>query len=214
MNCKYHNNKEAKFICEKCKRPICEECAVDVMGKKVCKNCITYSVFETKPAHRDSLLEKFVFFCFAVVPGAGQMYLGLFKRGFQLMVTFIAGITVLSYASMEAFIPLVMIPTWFYSFLDSYHLRKRIREGENIEDMEAYSYKLITDNKLYVGIVLLLIGIMGFANVLDYGNFFGHRMNQIYWVFKRSLVPLFFVLFGMIILLRSKREKEDTTDAE
>lgn len=214
MKCKYHNEKDAEFVCEKCKRPICEECAVDIMGKKVCNSCANYLVFNNKPQKSDSFFEKFIFFCFALFPGAGQMYLGLFRRGIQLMLTFIAGITLAAYASLESFLPLVMIPTWFYSFFDSFYMRRKIRDGETVEDMEAYSYRIITDNKLYVGIALVIIGLLGMVNVLDFGDVLGQQARHFYFMAKRSLMPAIFILIGAVILWRSKNSEAKTEELE
>lgn len=118
MNCKYHKESEAKFICDKCKQPICEECSVDVNGNKICSNCIQKSLFSENRQHqKGGFFENLAFFCFAGFPGAAHMYMGLFKRGFQLMFGFISAIVLFSYLNTESMILLIIIPTWFFSFL-------------------------------------------------------------------------------------------------
>lgn len=216
MKCKYHKESEAKYICEKCKQPICEECAIDVKGNKICNTCVLDSMQPNRrEVRRGGLLESFLFFCFASIPGAAHMYMNLFKRGFQLMITFIASMVVFSYANIESLIPLVMIPTWFFSFFDSYSIRKRLRSGEIIEDVEVYDYNIFIANRKYVGVAMVLIGLIGATNALGYSVFrsiFG--MEEIYWAIKRSLIPLGLVVTGTYILLKSRHTKMESESTD
>lgn len=209
MNCKYHKESEAKYICEKCKQPICEECAVEVNGKRVCSTCIQDSLLSDRgEVRKGGFLESVLFFCFAVIPGAAHMYMNLFKRGFQLMITFIAAIVVFSYVNIESFIPLIMIPTWFFSFFDSYAIRRKLRRGEEVEDMLAYDYNIILQNKKYIGIAMVVLGLLGVTNALGYsvfGRIFG--WGDFYWVVKRSVIPIALVAAGVYIILKSRKVK-------
>ncbi|HYF82397.1 MAG TPA: B-box zinc finger protein [Clostridia bacterium] len=206
MNCKYHKESEAKFICDKCKQPICEECSVDVNGNKICSSCIQKSVFaDNAQYYKGGFFESFAFFCFAVVPGAAQMYMNLFKRGFQLMFGFIAGIVLFSYINTESMIPLIIIPTWFFSFFDSYAIRRRLRKGEVVEDNTIFDYNIIIANKKIVGIIMLVLGVLGVANAFEHSvlqNIFG---GNLYWSIKRSIIPIALVLTGIYVIQKSKK---------
>jgi hypothetical protein len=215
MNCKYHKDAEAKFICDKCKQPICEECSVDVNGNKICSTCIQKSVFSNEGQyHKGGILENFAFFCFAVIPGAAQMYMNLFKRGFQIMFGFIASIVLFSYINTESMIPLIIIPTWFFSFFDSYAIRGRLRKGELVEDITIFDYKVVFENKRVVGIVMLVLGMLGVVNAFEHSviqNIFG---GQLYWAIKRSIVPIALVLAGVFILKRSKKVEYEVQESD
>ncbi|MHB1393906.1 MAG: B-box zinc finger protein [Clostridia bacterium] len=215
MNCKYHKESEAKFICDKCKQPICEECSVDVNGNKICSRCIQKSVFsDNAQYYKGGFLESFAFFCFAVVPGAAQMYMNLFKRGFQLMFGFIASIVLFSYVNTESMIPLIIIPTWFFSFFDSYAIRRRLRKGEVVEDNTIFDYNILIANKKIVGIVMLVLGALGVANAFEQSilqNIFG---GNLYWSIKRSIIPLALVLAGAYILRKSKKTGREEESSE
>ncbi|MGE5632005.1 MAG: B-box zinc finger protein [Caulobacteraceae bacterium] len=215
MNCKYHKESEAKYICEKCKQPICDECAVEVNGGKICSSCISKSVFSNKgEAHRSSLFESFIFFCFAVVPGAAQMYMNLFKRGFQLMITFIGSITILIYLNVESFIPLVLIPAWFFSFFDSYAIRRRLRNGEEVEDVEVYEYSIFIKYKKYTGVAMLILGALGIVNAFEHTGLRLIFGSNLYWSIKRSIIPMVLVLAGIYTLTRTKKAKEEADTFE
>lgn len=217
MKCRNHKDEEAKFICNKCKMPICEQCATDLRGNKVCINCIDHAVYsEGDRVQRMGFWNKFIFFIFACIPGAAHMQMGLFKRGMQLMLTFIGGIVLISYANIESFIPLVIIPTWFFSFFDAYNARRRMLAGEVVVDKEAYNYQFIVNNKKILGIALVIFGFMGFLNAIE-GSFhlFGLRMDNFYWTLKRAIIPFVFVISGLVLLSKirkSEKEVKDTTE--
>jgi hypothetical protein len=215
MNCKYHKESEAKFICDKCKQPICEECSVDINGSKICNSCIQKSLFsDNGQYYKGGIIEGFAFFCFACIPGAAQMYMNLFKRGFQLMFGFIGAIVLFSFVNTESMIPLIIIPTWFFSFFDSYAIRRRLRKGELVEDTEIFDYNVIIKNKKAVGVAMLVLGALGVANAFEHSVIQSIFGGNLYWSIKRSIIPLALVLAGAYILLKSKKvEKEvESTD--
>jgi TM2 domain-containing membrane protein YozV len=213
MNCKYHKESEAKFICDKCKQPICEECSVDVNGNKICSSCIQKSLFsENRQYQKPGFFENLAFFCFAVVPGAAQMYMGLFKRGFQLMFGFISAIVLFSYLNTEGMMLLIIIPTWFFSFFDSYAIRRRIRKGEEVGDTVIFDYDILIGNKRIVGMAMLLLGILGVVNAFEHSviqHIFG---GNLYWSIKRSIMPIALIGAGVYMLSKSKKEEAKNTE--
>jgi len=215
MNCKYHKESEAKFICDKCKQPICEECSVDVNGSKICSTCIQKSVFsDNGQYYKRSFFESFAFFCFAVIPGAAQMYMNLFKRGFQLMVGFMAPMVLFSYINTEGMMLLIIIPVWFFSFFDSYSIRRRLRKGEIVEDNVIFDYNILFGNKKIVGVVMMVLGAMGVANAFSHSviqDIFG---SQLYWTIKRSIIPIALVAAGAYILSKSKKTEKEAKITE
>jgi hypothetical protein len=217
MKCRNHKDEEAKFICDKCKMPICEQCATDLRGNKVCINCIDHAVYlEGDRIQRTGFWNKLIFFMFACIPGAAQMQMGLFKRGMQLMLTFIGGIVLISYANIESFIPLAIIPTWFFSFFDAYNARKKMLSGEVVVDTEAYNYQFIVKNKKILGLALVIFGVLGFLNAIDRSfNLFGFPMRDFYWTIKRAIIPIVFVISGLMLLSKIKKtEKEINNTTE
>lgn len=220
MNCKYHKESEAKFICDKCKQPICEECSVDVNGNKVCSSCIQKSLFSENRQHqKPGFFENLVFFCFAVVPGAAQMYMGLFKRGFQLMFGFISSIVLFSYLNTESMMLLIIIPTWFFSFFDSYAIRRRLRKGEEVEDIVIFDYDILIRNKRLVGVAMLFLGIFGVVNAFEHSVIQYIFGGNLYWSVKRSVLPIALIGAGVYMLSKSKKKEEvknteDTIEGE
>lgn len=72
----------------------------------------------------------FLTFCFAFIPGAGQMYQGYMKRGLSLI-----GLCCLAAVVGSLFYPLQMAVIciccviWMYSFFDTFNLRAQLTAG-------------------------------------------------------------------------------------
>lgn len=64
----------------------------------------------------------FFTFCFSLLPGAGQMYLGFMKRGVSLMSSFFLIIFISAWLNLEPFL-LTLPIIWFFSFFDTHNLR-------------------------------------------------------------------------------------------
>lgn len=82
----------------------------------------------------------FLTFCFAFVPGAGQMYLGYMKRGVSLMAPFCAVAFIAAFLNMG--IVAILLPViWAYAFFDTFHLRSQTPEQVKANP-DAYLYDL------------------------------------------------------------------------
>lgn len=114
MQCKYHPNEEALALCEKCKNPICSECTLQIDGRNICHHCIQTTFFSDLPQEsKPSFIDKFLFLCTSLVPGAAHMKMGLMRRGLQLMILALGVIVIATYIGLDLIIPLALIPTWF-----------------------------------------------------------------------------------------------------
>jgi len=61
---------------------------------------------------------KFLTFIFSLIPGAGQMYQGLMKRGLSIMLIFTGIIAASIFTYLSAMI-IILPAVWFYSFFDT-----------------------------------------------------------------------------------------------
>ncbi len=218
MNCKYHGNKAAKNICAKCSEAICEDCTVEFGDKKVCNVCANKALFgDVKMQEKRGFIKEFVFFCLACIPGAAHLLMGLFSRGMQLLITFIGAFVFFSYLNTESFIPLVVIPLWFFSFFDSYYLRKKMDNGEEVADATAYDYGFIMKNKNYLGIGMIALGFVGFLNSINsFGNYqiIGIHVSTIIWAIRRGVFPVALIIIGFYLISKNKKSASDHTDIE
>lgn len=160
-------------------------------------------------------------FLFALIPGAGHMYLGVIKKGCVLMSLF-AGIIWLSsgyysfFDGLLIFIPVI----WFYCFFDAMHLypfeaeRLRAMDQQFIQSLKMGKFlNLVRKRHLLLGAILICMGLWAvFSSVVD---FFFSRLpysEEQYYLFDffmRTLPPTAFisailVAVGVYLILGKK----------
>lgn len=107
---------------------------------------------------------RFWTFCFSLVPGAGEMYLGLYKQGISLMIAFILLLVVPAMLTVSP-LCLFAIIIWFYSFLHTHNLRAMpLEEFCALED--DYIWSGVTPSvhwsgkmQKLVALVLVVLGV-------------------------------------------------------
>lgn len=170
---------------------------------------------------------KFLTFCFSLLPGACQMYHGFFKKGLSLMVIFygIIAVAVTLYLSPICFVlPIV----WFYSFFDGInHMNTSVDELKSIEDKFLLDINFnkngmftgfFKKKNLFLGWVFIAVGAYALLNALLMGNYsFIHNNFQPYVYdiilairdfIPRLVVPVVCIIIGMK-LINFKKIKED-----
>jgi len=221
MNCKYHPNQEAQSICVKCKNPICSECTIKVADKTACRQCLEQNLSFNPVATtsltsipRKTLLEKLLFLCYSLIPGAAHMHLGLFRRGLQLMIITFGGIALINFIGLDFLIPFVVIPAWFFSFFESHHLRRQVEKGQAISDQDLFNRQLfdytpLLKNRRLIGSTIIVIGILSLIRQIDRYSFIPRLIGNwdYYQLLRGSLIPLCLVLGGIYIIVKAKQSK-------
>ena len=157
---------------------------------------------------------RFLTFCFAMMPGAGQMYLGLMKKGTSIMSIFfgvIATAIVLDFPWIMFIVPVL----WFYAFFDAINYNNMpYEEKEFVEDkflLDDRELKLLVrNNRTLVGIICVILG-----GCVIYNNIVNDIMYIINNSFLRGvlrdiptlIIAVVIILFG-IGLVKSKDGKE------
>jgi len=112
---------------------------------------------------------KFFTFCFALLPGAGQMYQGFMKRGTSIMLTFFAVIAfavMINMAELSIILPVI----WFYAFFDCMNkssytvdelsmIEDKMIFGLKFDDADFYK-KLVYQRNALLGWILMLLGVL------------------------------------------------------
>jgi TM2 domain-containing membrane protein YozV len=162
LNCAYHLDRPVQGICSKCGRPICDDCILEINGQVYCKPCMEVQV--KRPA-RD--INGSARFFLSIFPGLGHLYMGLFQRGFQLVIAFIGGWFILA----TLFEPLLgfFIPAMiFFSIFDAREAYIRQSQGLEVEDkgfVDTKTLKLEWNNR-WIGYVLVGVGALALFNVV------------------------------------------------
>ena len=149
----------------------------------------------------------------SIIPGAGHLYLGLQKRGLQLMISFFLSIYILDVLRLGLF--LFIIPViWFYSFFDGLQKAALAEEGE-IEDEPIVKY--VMNHQKWIG-----IGLIAFGMYYLFVNFLlpvvSSQVEQIFnidlyfWVynyFQTIILCLLLILGGIKLITGKKKEQVD-----
>lgn len=189
--------------------------AVQQVNKKQCgEELIDRTIYEDLELRReDGKKSKGIATFLSIFPGAGHLYLGLQRRGIQLMAAFLFSIYILDILRLGIFLFLIPI-IWFYSFFDG--MQKVSKYGdEQVEDVPIISYFL--NHQKWVGIGLVLMGFYYLiTNVLLPA--FSPMLNRLinidvmYWVqgyFQTGLVCVLLIGGGIKLLLGSKQKGEE-----
>lgn len=90
-----------------------------------------------------------------IFPGAGHMYMGLQRRGLQLMVGFLLSIYILDVLRLSLFLFLIPV-IWFYSFFDTLQQASKM-EREELEDTPVVKH--FVNHQRWFGVILIVLGI-------------------------------------------------------
>lgn len=145
MKCISHNEKEAMGVCVQCGKPFCEECLILEEGKYLC-------IEHRKMGKAKFLKSPTLAFLLNLFPGLGYIYLGFYKFGFLIFLTF-AGLISLGEGDCD----ICGIGIAFligFAALDGWRKAKKLNLGELREDMD------IASGQITLGIILAIIGIL------------------------------------------------------
>lgn len=167
--------------------------------------------FETR--REDGKKSKSIATFLSIFPGAGHLYLGLQRRGIQLMAAFLFSIYILDILRLGIFLFLIPI-IWFYSFFDA--MQKVSRYGEEeIEDVPIISY--LINHQKWVGIGLVVLGVYYlFMNVVIpvFAPMLSNliHIDLMYWVqsyFQTGIVCVLLIGGGIKLLAGSRHKREE-----
>src|SRR5690625_2773279 len=142
----------------------------------------------------------------SVFPGVGHLYLGLQKRGIQLLAAFLLSIYILDVLYLGIFLFILPI-LWFYSFFDGLQKASEMEEGP-VEDIPLIDH--LMNYQKWIGIGLILIGgyyltTNVFLPVFD--QFIPKRIIHAFESYFQIIVVSLLLIGGGIKLLLGKKEK-------
>lgn len=174
---------------------------------------------------------KFLTFFTALIPGAGQMYHGLIKKGLSIMVIFwgIIGISVLLYIPVINFILPVV---WFYSFFDAVNrMNSSLDELKMLKDDYVYPIESVNFSRftnifkrrhLWIGWTLTVIGFYAIFR-LTINRLYRYLRDYVsidaYWAIRdvinlipTLIVPIVCIVIGVKLIRSTNINKNKNTD--
>lgn len=189
------------------------DCSQQLSRKERGEPLVDRTVFEDFQESRGSEHKnKTIASMLAMFPGAGHMYLGLQKRGLQLMAVFLFSIFIMDQMRLSLFLFLIPI-VWFYSFFDA--LKYITKYGqEPLEDEPVVHW--LTYQQRWVGYGLLALGAYYLFDQLlvNILNEWFPQQKIIYWFdryFQTFVLSVLLIGSGLRLISGSfgKRERFD-----
>ncbi|SET73210.1 hypothetical protein SAMN05421676_107111 [Salinibacillus kushneri] len=155
------------------------------------------SIMEDFEQHRASEgKSKAITTVLSIFPGAGHMYLGLQKRGLQLMIGFLLSIYILDALRISLFLFLVPV-IWFFSFFDALQQQSRHEIGE-AKDVPIIGY--FANHQRWLGIGLIVLGIFFIVDSILM-PVFGRYMTEVFQIDIRFYYQRYLQLAVVCLLL-------------
>lgn len=166
---------------------------------------------------------NFLTFVFALIPGAGQMYLGMMKKGVSIMALFCGIIALIGFFRLD-FLAMLLPVIWFYTFFDTFNTRsipyeQRIASDKFMfgsQDLFKDSWQAVFEkrHRLLGGILIALGLYMLYQNVYSrfsylIWEYIGHD-NLLYRFIENIptlLVSLLIIGLGIHLLRGRKNPK-------
>ena len=109
---------------------------------------------------------RFLTFCFSMMPGAAEMYMGFMRTGTELMLLFLGMIMIPSFIGLDGLAILAGV-VWAYGFFHANHLASLSdEEFEKVEDDDIFGMELfrkgkkkIQGNSRAIAVLLIILGI-------------------------------------------------------
>lgn len=169
----------------------------------------------------------FFAFCFSLIPGAGQMYLGFMKMGLSLMLWFglIISITVLFNFGIGA---VFIVVIWFYSFFLTHNIRAMSdEEFYLLEDkyllpgnVKLFEVELLKKYHKAAAAILILLGISMVWNnlfhlirrylpqaIADFAEYCSYTMPQV-------IIGVGIMIAGIVMIRGKKKVIFEQIEAE
>ena len=166
----------------------------------------------------------FLTFCFSLIPGAGEMYMGFMKQGLSIMAAFWLMIFLAAFLNLGPVLFVLPI-LWCYSFFNVHNIRGMSdEEFYALEDDYAFHVgKLLPLDKMghrqntILATVLIILGIMVlWNNMVDYLEWLIPR--PLYWAVTQGipqvLVGLGLIGAGLYLIRGKKRELDEEDDRQ
>ncbi|NDI35267.1 hypothetical protein [Chengkuizengella sediminis] len=186
------------------------DCIQLLNRKQKGEELVDTSVFEDLERHREvGKKSKVLATLLSIFPGAGHLYLGLQKRGLQLMAGFLFSLYILDVLRLSLF--LFIIPLiWFFSFFDALQNVSRYNEDKKLEDTPIIEWFIHHQKWLGFGLVALGSYYLFDQVILVYVDSLFPDYS-IRWTFDQyfqtTLISFLFIFGGFRLLKGSKSKK-------
>lgn len=166
----------------------------------------------------------FLTFCFSLIPGAGEMYMGFMKQGLSIMAAFWILIFFAAFLNMGPVLFILPI-LWCYSFFNVHNIRGMSdEEFYALEDEYVFHMGEVLPYRKWgrkqnniLAAILIIIGVsMLWNNMMEWFQWL--IPNSLYWTIvdrvPQVAVAVLLILGGMYLIRGKKKELEQKEEEE
>lgn len=162
-------------------------------------------------------------FCFSLLPGAGEMYMGFMKQGVTIMAIFFGCCGLSGWLHMQIFA--LMLPViWFYGFFHVHNLANMSDEefysqedGFTLEDLKIFGGMQPEKARKYLALGLILIGCAGvwqivtrwISNILKRYDISTQLWSEIVRNVPQIVFSILLIYIGVQLVKGKKKELEN-----
>ncbi len=161
----------------------------------------------------------FLTFCFSLVPGAGEMYMGFMKQGVSIMALFWLLIFLSAFLNIGPVLFILPI-LWCYSFFNVHNIRGMSdEEFYSLEDDYLFHIDRMLptgrwnkkQNNLFAAALIIIGVVILWGNLTDYMRWI--FPSQIYWnivdAVPQVTIALLLIWSGLNLIRGKKKELDD-----
>jgi TM2 domain-containing membrane protein YozV len=168
---------------------------------------------------------SFFTFCFSLLPGAGQMYMGFMKRGISLMSMFFALIFLTGVLRADSIL-FAMPIIWFFAFFDTHNLRSMLDDEfyamkddyilipdfakEKVRTIQSKYRNVLAIALIVIGASILWNNIFEFISITmpEEVRYAFYRFGD---TFPQIIIGSAIIVLG-VYLIRGKKKELDSAD--
>ena len=161
----------------------------------------------------------FLAFCFSLLPGAGEMYMGFMKQGVSIMALFWLLIFLSAFLNIGPVLFILPI-LWCYSFFNVHNIRGMSdEEFYALEDDYLFHMERVLprgrwnkkQNNLFAAVLIIMGVVIRWGNLTDYMRWF--FPSDIYWnivdAVPQVTIALLLIWSGVNLIRGKKKELDD-----
>lgn len=143
-----------------------------------------------------------------IVPGLGHIYLGRDEKGYRILSLFLL-VYILNAILPFQILSLVLALIILYSIMNLSEYTKSTNTEEKIETyMESGFNKFKNSYMLYIGVILILSGILIIGNRIAFEFVDERILREIYSYLKEGILSLVLIFLGVKLIVSNKFRKK------
>lgn len=160
-----------------------------------------------------------IMFLFSLIPGCAHMYLGLMKRGIQILAPFFLCVFIALWTNMLEFVlaPAAIV-IYAFSFFDGYNCLRNIKAGKKVLDepiIEGLNFnKLIEGRGYIIGIILVVLGAFALIDSLASALRFNEYAYRIFRYFREFTPAAILLILGFIFMVKGRKNTKNNKEED